>query len=50
MTDKRGKMVIQLRLTPEEYEELKRQARAKGLKYASYLRMLIYEKGKEGLK
>lgn len=39
-----GKMLVQLRLTKEEYEMLKSQARAKGLKMASYLRSLIYEK------
>ncbi len=43
----RGKLIVQLRLSPEEYEMLKGQAQAKGQKMASYLRTLIYEKGEK---
>ena len=48
MTDKHNNWIVQLRLKKEEYEMLKVQANKKGLKMASYLRALIYEKQKEG--
>lgn len=42
----RDKIPVQLRLTPEEYDMLHVQAKAKGLKMAAYLRSLIYEHNK----
>lgn len=42
----RDKIPVQIRLTPEEYDMLRSQARAKGLKLAAYLRSLIYEHAK----